>query len=128
MEWSVNPNGSLPSVIWDFITAHGLNLVKDDMKTSTHTSDGHQALRTLTDCLIAQQWSKIIQRCLRLTTPRDRSRIIINAIGDKFCATTTNLDTSLEWKDYMLYPTTEENADAVDGYKDTFRADVEAIR
>lgn len=44
---SVNVQGSLPPAIWPFITAHGINLTKEDNKVASNLSGGHTGLRTL---------------------------------------------------------------------------------
>lgn len=81
---TVNVNGSLPAPVWDFVNNYGLDLLKSDMSTATHTHDGHASLRTMTNVLIANQWTAIIQRCLRLTTQNDGRSITIVCVGDKF--------------------------------------------
>ena len=101
---TVNVNGSLPSPVWDFVSNYGIDLLKSDMCTATHTHDGHAALRTMTNALIASQWTTIIQRCLKLTTQNDGRSITIVCVGDKFQKSATILDTQLQWNSWMLYP------------------------
>jgi CMP-2-keto-3-deoxyoctulosonic acid synthetase len=51
---TVNIQGSLPAVAWKWITPLGLELHKDQSKIASHTSGGHQTLRTFVNILMAQ--------------------------------------------------------------------------